>query len=169
MNISRTELPGSSVASPRLVREQDGTVVWFNGDVYSVKLSTEETGGSFGLVEAVVPPGGGPPPHVHPYADEAFHLVSGELEFLLGERTDTARSGDTIFVPRGNVHRFINVGIRPARMIFMYTPGGPERLFIEGGDEPQPGVPVPSWGPERLDEALMALMNQHGTTAPPGQ
>ena len=38
---------------------------WFNGDIYSVKLTGQQTGGQLGLVEAAVPPGGGPAPHVH--------------------------------------------------------------------------------------------------------
>ena len=40
-----------------------------------------------GLVEATVPPGGGPAPHVHERTDETFYLVHGELEFLSGDKT----------------------------------------------------------------------------------
>ena len=39
--------------------------------------------------------------------------------------------------------------------MFGCAPGGVEGLFAEGGDEPQPGVQVQSWGPERSDERLL--------------
>ncbi|TCN40079.1 cupin domain [Kribbella orskensis] len=83
-------------------------------------LSGEQTGGQIGLVEAMVPPGGGPPPHIHERTDETFYMVNGELEFLSGDETFTASSGDVVFLPRGNVHRFHNPGIRPATLVFIY-------------------------------------------------
>ena len=82
-----------------------GVTKWVAGDVYTVKASAATTNGSFGFVEASVPPGGGPVAHVHRRSDEAFYLVSGELEVLTGDRIFTARSGDFVFVPRSNRHR----------------------------------------------------------------
>jgi hypothetical protein len=69
--------------------------------------------------------------------------------------------------PRAGVVR-VPPGLgQPARMVFMYTPGGPENLFVEGGDEPHPGVQVQPWGPERLDEHLMSLLAKYDTALPP--
>ena len=65
----------------------DGVTTWFNGNIYSIKLTDLQTGGQIGLVEATVPPGGGPAPHVHERTDETFYLVHGELEFLSGDKT----------------------------------------------------------------------------------
>jgi mannose-6-phosphate isomerase-like protein (cupin superfamily) len=131
-----------------------GVTKWVAGDVYTVKVSATTTNGSFGFIEASVPPGGGPPAHVHRRTDEAFYLVSGELEFLDGDRTYTARSGDFIFVPRGNRHRFTNAGLHTAKLLFMYTRGGVEELFVQGGDEPQPGVATPAWDMKRFEQTL---------------
>jgi mannose-6-phosphate isomerase-like protein (cupin superfamily) len=39
----------------------------------------EQTGGAFTLLEAVVPLGGGPPPHIHHLEDEVFVILEGEL------------------------------------------------------------------------------------------
>jgi mannose-6-phosphate isomerase-like protein (cupin superfamily) len=88
------------------------------GDVYTVKVSATTTNGSFGFIEASVPPGAGSIAHVHRRTDESFYLVSGELEFLDGDRTFTARSGDFIFVPRGNRHRFTNTGLHTTKLLF---------------------------------------------------
>jgi mannose-6-phosphate isomerase-like protein (cupin superfamily) len=155
--------PGGSVHVPA----SGGVTTWFNGDIYGVKLRAEQTGGMIGLVEATVPPGGGPAPHVHAGTDETFYLVHGELEFLDGDRTFAAGAGDVVHIPRGTTHRFFNPGLHPAKMLFLYTPGGAESLFVEGGDEPRPGVQVQPWGPERIDEHLLGLLAKYDTGLPP--
>jgi quercetin dioxygenase-like cupin family protein len=127
----------------------EGPTTWFSGDTYTIKASGESTSGSLGFVEATVPPGGGPIAHVHSRTDEAFYVISGELELLDGARTFIARTGDFVFIPRGIRHRFKNTGLHSARLLFMFTPGGEERVF-EYGDEAQPGHPPPAWGVERF-------------------
>jgi mannose-6-phosphate isomerase-like protein (cupin superfamily) len=145
----------------------EGVTKWFSGDIYSVKVHARETNGAIGIVEASVPPGGGPVAHTHASQDETFYMISGELEFLDGDRTFMARAGDIVFVPRRQRHRFKNVGLHPAKMIFIYTPGGTEGIFVEGGDTPQPGVQVQPWGPERFDARLLGLFEKYGTEAIP--
>jgi len=39
---------------------------------------------------------------------------------------------------------------------------------IKGADEPQPGVQVQPWGPQRLDEHLISLLAKYDTALPPG-
>jgi len=114
-----------------------------------------------------VPPGGGPAPHVRERTGETFYVVNGELEFLVSDTTFTASAGDVVFLPRGTVHRFRNPGIQPARLVFIYTPGSAEGLFVEGGGEPQPGVQVQPWGPERVDERLLGPLARYDTGLPP--
>lgn len=146
-----------------------GVTTWVNSDIYTTILTAGSTGGSLGMVRATVPPGGGPPPHVHAHSDEVFYLIDGDLQFLDGERTLTVGAGEAVFLPRGTKHGFSNPGIFPATLLFMFTPGGPEGLFVEGGDEPQPGVQVQPWGPERIDERMLALWSKYDTVLPPEQ
>ena len=127
-----------------------GITKWMSGDVYTVKVTGADTAGRMGFVEAVVPPGGGPVAHVHHDREEAFYLLDGELEFLDGDRTVVADAGDFLFVPRGVRHRFRNIGTRPARMVFFFTPAGDEQLFVEVGDDPVPGEQPQPWSPERF-------------------
>jgi mannose-6-phosphate isomerase-like protein (cupin superfamily) len=49
------------------------------GVTHIYKATAAETGGSFSLWEAVVPPGKGAPPHTHTREDETFYVLSGEL------------------------------------------------------------------------------------------
>jgi mannose-6-phosphate isomerase-like protein (cupin superfamily) len=143
-----------------------GVTKWFFGDTYSIKLTSQLTNGSLGLIEAPVPPGGGPVAHTHAHEDEIWYLISGELEFLSGDQTCNAGPGDVVFIPRTVRHRFRNLGVDYVKMLFLFTPGGSENIFIEGGDEPKPGQSAQLWGPERL-EKLADLMVTYGIEAVP--
>jgi quercetin dioxygenase-like cupin family protein len=107
-------------------------------------MTGAQTRGGFGLIEATVPAGGGPPAHAHPDQEETFYLLSGELEFLDGDHTFTAAAGDLIHIPRGTRHRFRNRGAHAARMLFMFTPAGPEQAIADhampatAGETPPP-------------------------------
>ncbi|SNT00619.1 Cupin domain-containing protein [Asanoa hainanensis] len=127
----------------------EGIQRWVWGDIYSVKATKDNTNGLLGFVEASVPPGGGPVAHVHNRDSEAFYVLDGQLEFLDGDETRIARSGDFVFVPPGIRHRFLNTGLHTAKMLFLFSPGGLEQSFVVGGDEPVPGQPVPAWDQKR--------------------
>ena len=49
--------------------------------------------------------GSGPPPHSHPW-DEAYFMIDGEMDVLLGDRTVVLVPGAFVFVPAGTVHNF---------------------------------------------------------------
>ncbi|MCZ7589917.1 MAG: cupin domain-containing protein [Gaiella sp.] len=108
-----------------------GPAFWGPGDHYTFLVTGEESGGAYFAMEALVPPGGGPPPHVHTRQDETFYLVEGEVEFLLGDTLVVAGPGDFVNVPRGTVHRFRNAGEETARLMLTFTPAGLEKWFEE--------------------------------------
>jgi mannose-6-phosphate isomerase-like protein (cupin superfamily) len=82
-------------------------------------------------MEALVPPGGGPPPHIHTREDETYYILEGQIEVLLGEETSMAGPNDFVNVPRGTVHCFRNAGSETARMVLTFTPAGIEKWFEE--------------------------------------
>jgi quercetin dioxygenase-like cupin family protein len=131
-------------------RPSDGGDLFYGpGDVYRFLVTGEQTGGAYFAMEAIVPPGGGPPPHIHLNEDETFYVVEGECDFLLGDRTITAGVGDFVSVPRGNVHRFHNAGTAPTRLILTFTPSGIERFFEETLERVlDPTQPIP----DNIDE-----------------
>jgi quercetin dioxygenase-like cupin family protein len=108
-----------------------GTMYWGPGDLYTFLVTGEESGGAYFAMEALVPPGGGPPPHIHTNEDETFYVLEGRCSFRLGDDTITAGPGDFVHVPRGNVHCFHNDGEQTARLILTFTPAGIERFFEE--------------------------------------
>ncbi|MEI4470006.1 cupin domain-containing protein [Frigidibacter sp. MR17.24] len=96
---------------------------------HMIRISAEQTGGRLGVFEAEVPPGEGPPLHVHDREDEFFRVLSGRFAFWCnGTRVDLTEGG-VIVVPRGAVHRFQNVGTTPGAIMTVVTPGGFEGFF----------------------------------------
>jgi mannose-6-phosphate isomerase-like protein (cupin superfamily) len=87
-----------------------------------LKAAECDTGGAYSLWESLTLPHEGPQPHIHANHEEAFYVLSGELEMRLGERTVTAGAGTFVLVPRGTVHAFTNHGPEPARMLTIMSP-----------------------------------------------
>ncbi|MFE2757721.1 cupin domain-containing protein [Actinosynnema sp. NPDC059335] len=145
---------GRGRVEPVHVGAGEGDAVWLNGDVYAVKLDHAGSGGALTVLEADVPPGGGPPPHTHLHEDEAFYVLAGELEIDAGGRTYTAGAGDFVFVPRGIPHSFRNTTTRVARQLLLFTPGGFEGFFRALGEPAVPGAPPPPAAPVPLDRLL---------------
>jgi len=114
------------------------------GDTYRFLVTGEESGGAYFAMEAYVPPGGGPPLHIHRNEDETFYIVEGECEFQLGDRRLTAGVGDFVNVPRGSVHHFHNASDAVVRMILTFTPAGIEKFFEETLERVlDPNQPIP--------------------------
>jgi quercetin dioxygenase-like cupin family protein len=108
-----------------------GRSFWGPGDRYTFLVTGEETGGAYFAMEAFVPPGGGPGPHIHTREDETFYVLEGEIEFLFGDELVAAGPGDFVNIPRGVVHRFRNIGNETARLVLTFTPAGIEGFFEE--------------------------------------
>ena len=63
----------------------DGEATWFMGQLATVKMGSDATGGRCALLEFVTPAGGGPPYHVHRDQDESFYVLEGEMTFYVGD------------------------------------------------------------------------------------
>ena len=139
-----------------------GRTVAVVGDVYRFLATGEDTGGRYALWEAVVPPGGGPPPHVHSREQEGFYVLEGEITFTVGDQRLVAGAGTFANLPVGTPHSFTNEGGRPARMLISVAPAGLEKMFFEFG------VPLPEGAttalpptPEEI-EKLLAVAPKYG-------
>lgn len=130
--------------------------VYGPGDLYSLLVTGEESNNVFFQFEAVVPEGGGPPPHIHSNEDETFYVVRGSLEILLGDKTHLARAGDFVYVPRGTVHRFKNVGKGSAVQLVTFSPAGMENFFREVF----PAVKDRKVAPPPVTDELIRKMNE---------
>ena len=106
-------------------------------------MKGERTGGAYSLFEVQVGPGGGPAPHIQHREDECFYVLEGKFVFVVGSAKIEAGVGSLIYVPKGNLHAFENVGEMTGRLLVSQTPGGLHERFIEeagklGTDEVAP-------------------------------
>lgn len=106
----------------------DSEVEWA-GSTYQTILRKENSGGAMSIVDSTSQPNVGPPRHVHEAADEAFVVLSGEVEFWLDGETFRRGPGETAFIPRGVEHTFRVVSDTPSRHLVILTPGGFEGFF----------------------------------------
>ena len=118
---------------PTIDTPPQGRTVAVVGDVYRFLATGQETNGRYALWEALVPPGGGPPPHAHSREEEGFYVLDGEITFTVNGERMVAGPGTFANMPVGTPHFFKNEGDRPARMLISVVPDGLERMFFECG------------------------------------
>jgi quercetin dioxygenase-like cupin family protein len=95
------------------------------GDVTFIARG-EQTNGAFTVLEIAIPPGEGPPLHVHTREDESVYVLAGELRWKLDRELRATPAGSFVFIPRGLAHTFQNTGEEPGRMLVTFTPAGME-------------------------------------------
>ncbi len=140
--------PGRELGVARPESDQSLSHLGVVGDTYTILLSGDDTAGRYTLIDMLVPPGGGPPPHRHDF-EEMFSIIEGEVEFTFRGVKLIAKAGETINVPANAPHVFTNSSAHPARLLCMCTPPGQEKFFAEVG------IPLTSRteAPPKLDEA----------------
>jgi quercetin dioxygenase-like cupin family protein len=112
--------------------DQSLTHLGIVGDTYTILLSGDDTNGRYCLIDMLVPPGGGPPPHRHDF-EESFTVLEGEIEATFRGKKSVVRTGETINLPANAPHSFINASKRPARLLCICSPAGQEELFLAVG------------------------------------
>jgi quercetin dioxygenase-like cupin family protein len=135
------------------------------GDRVSFLATGADSHGSCFIIEGLVAPGGGPPPHIHHFEDESFYVLEGSATFFAGGQTIQAKPGDFIHVPRGTVHSIKNEGKVPARALIIISPAGPTGMqqFFEGSFYPttdRNATPPPI--SEELVKRMMAAAARNG-------
>src|SRR5579871_4899139 len=80
-----------------------------------IKLSGEDTGGAYAIMEDQTPAQQGPPLHRHLREDESFYVIEGEYVFEVDGNRIYAGAGSAVYGPKGTAHRFQNVGTTPGK------------------------------------------------------
>jgi quercetin dioxygenase-like cupin family protein len=114
------------------VSPRQNTFLW-QGSLMEIKARAEDTGGALGVLEGqFFEEGYGPPLHVHSREDEAMYVLEGQIRFRVGDDEFVAAPGTWVWQPRGVPHTF-RVESEGGRALVIFTPGGFERMFEEGG------------------------------------
>jgi quercetin dioxygenase-like cupin family protein len=139
----------------------EGDGIWMLGGFYEVKSSAAETDGQVTVMEMTIPPGMGPPPHVHP-GGESVYVLEGALRYHIEGEEHEGGPGSFFYIPRGTLENFEPTGDSPLRILVIYTPGGIDRFFAEAGEPAQAKeLPPPPSEPPDL-ERLIEIGERHG-------
>ena len=121
----------------------------YMGSLLTIPVNGENTHGRLATIEVKGRPGTEPPPHVHEWEDELFHILEGRAEFYCGRERFVAAAGDYVFIPQGVPHTM--TFLTPAvRVIAVFSsvderPVGMDRYFL-AMSEPATSLELPAAG-----------------------
>ena len=128
---------------------------YFDVGIGSVCLSGADTGGAYCLLDIGLAPAMTVPRHTHTREDEAYYVLSGELEVLVGDEVFILRAGDTLIAPRDIPHQLRNSGDVENHYLIMFSPSGFEG-FLKAT-----AVPAPDNAVAPTEPPAVAVRNVH--------
>lgn len=87
------------------------------------------------------------PPHIHHGSDEAFVVIDGEVEFLIGAQRRRVGPGTLVEIPKGTVHTFGTVDDVGARVLIVMT----HEIASLIAELHQPGATEDTWTRHRSE------------------
>jgi mannose-6-phosphate isomerase-like protein (cupin superfamily) len=97
---------------------------YFDVGIGSICLSGADTGGAYCLLEVALAPGMSVPRHTHTREDEAYFVLAGELDVVIGDEVFILRAGDTLMAPRLIPHQLRNSGNVENHYLLVFSPSG---------------------------------------------
>jgi mannose-6-phosphate isomerase-like protein (cupin superfamily) len=132
------KMPGT----PLVIPAGGGRRLLVLGNEIESKLGSSDTGGMAFVFENATPPGDGVPPDVHTREDEMLRVIDGEYQIFLDGKTYKATAGAVFNFPRSVAHGFRNITDKPARALFITTPGANFEKFVGELSSLEPRVPT---------------------------
>lgn len=106
---------------------KDNQAIWVVGH----RITPVDVSGDYDFAIGDTPAGTpGPPPHYHTGYSEIFHIITGEMEFMVDGRISVVKAGETVDLPPNTLHSFTNKSEHPAKWINIHSPKG-FRAFFE--------------------------------------
>ena len=93
-------------SEPFVSTPKDSPAYWLLDILWVIHATGDQTQGRYSVIEQWMPVGSGPPPHVHPFEDEFFWVMEGEMTVKVGGKTLVVGPGSLGHMPRNTVHSF---------------------------------------------------------------
>jgi quercetin dioxygenase-like cupin family protein len=145
--------------APAIKHQPRSKRYYFDVGIGCVCLSGADTGGAYCLLDIGLAPGMAVPRHMHTREDEAYYVLSGELEVVVGDEVFILRAGDTLIAPRDIPHQLRNSGDVENHYLIMFSPSGFEG-FLKAT-----AVPAPDNAVAPTEPPAVAVRNVHQLAA----
>jgi quercetin dioxygenase-like cupin family protein len=145
--------------APSIKHQPRSKRYYFDVGIGSVCLSGADTGGAYCLLDIGLAPGMTVPRHTHTREDEAYYVLSGELEVIVGDEAFILRAGDTLIAPRDIPHQLRNSGDVENHYLIMFSPSGFEGFLRATA------VPAPDDAVAPTEPPAVAVRNVHELAA----
>jgi quercetin dioxygenase-like cupin family protein len=103
------------------------------GTSAELKLTGEQSGGDWAVVEWRVRAGEEPPVHTHTREDEALYVLEGAITAYVGDEKIEVEAGSYAALPK-NVPHGLTVRGEEARLLVTLEPAGAEYVFVPRDD-----------------------------------
>lgn len=138
--------PASRIVTPAITTPDTQRVIPFLGELYRVRVSGQDTSGTFAVIETEAARGHGSPMHLHRHASEVFLILEGTLRFVVDGQEHEAGSGSAAVLPAGLPHGFVVTSETTRYLTVHHGPAFEQFLADAAGD----GTEIPD--PARLSE-----------------
>jgi quercetin dioxygenase-like cupin family protein len=99
----------SRIVTPVITTPETQRVIRFLGESYRVRISGEDTAGTFAVLETEAVRGHGSPMHLHRHDCETFVVLEGTLRIVVDGQEYEAGAGSAAVLPAARPHGFVVV------------------------------------------------------------
>jgi quercetin dioxygenase-like cupin family protein len=133
--------PASRIVTPMITTPETQRVIPFLGQWYRVRVSGQDTAGTFAVLDTEAARGHGSPMHLHRHDCEVFLVLEGTLRVVVDGQEHEAGAGSAAVLPAGRPHGFV-VTSEAARYLTVHHGPTFEQFAAaaagEGDDTPDP-------------------------------
>jgi quercetin dioxygenase-like cupin family protein len=99
--------PASRIIAPAFTTPETQRAIPFLGVPYRVRVSGQDTAGTFAVMDTEAARGHGSPMHVHRHDCEVFLVLEGTLRLVVDGQEHEVGAGSAAVLPAGHPHGFV--------------------------------------------------------------